>query len=194
MCEPYSTARPPASHAVRVIVSTGAPRASPSLGRRRRAGTHYLIGHPRHVAGGAQQLVEPACLEVVTAEWEHIHRHRVVHEREWFARREPEPFQPGHLCALRHAEGLRDVVGRRPDVEAADPCGRLLARLRQVVVQAGELHGPAHLRVHDLGADAALAHEHAALHQVLDRATHGGPGHPEPLGELHLVLQPTPAR
>ena len=33
MCEPYSTARPPASHAVRVVVSEG--RASTSLLQRR---------------------------------------------------------------------------------------------------------------------------------------------------------------
>jgi hypothetical protein len=98
-----------------------------------------------------------------------------VHQRERFARSEPEPLHPRHLGALRHAEGLGDVVGRRPHLEAADLRGRLLAGLRQVVVEAGQLDRPAHLRVHDLGTDAALAHEHPTLDEVLDGAAHGRP-------------------
>jgi len=39
-----------------------------------------------------------------------------------------------------------------------------------------------------------MGHQHAPVHQVLDRAAHGGPGDTEPVGELDLVLQPRPHR
>ena len=91
--------------------------------------------------------------------------------------------------AGRDAQRLGDGVGGGPDLQRADLGPRRAAGLREVVVEAGQLHRTAHLRVHDLGADAAAAHQHATLDQVADGLAHGGPGHTEPVGELHLVLQ-----
>src|SRR5688572_3348249 len=42
----------------------------------------------------------------------------------------------------------------------------------------------------DLRADAPLADEQPALHQVLDRAAGRRPGDAEPLGQVHLVFDP----
>ena len=76
-----------------------------------------------------------------------------------------------------------------PDLQRAHLRARCAAGLRQVVVQAGQLDRAAHLRVHDLGADAAAAHQHATLDEIADGLSHRGPGHTEPVGELHLVLE-----
>jgi hypothetical protein len=42
--------------------------------------------------------------------------------------------------------------------------------------------------VHDLGTDPAFAHQHAAFHQILDRAARGRARDAEPFGEVDLVL------
>jgi hypothetical protein len=81
------------------------------------------------------------------------------------------------------------VVGHRFDGERAHLGARLLPVLGEIVVQAAELDGPADLRVHDLGAHAALAHQHPALDQVLDGPPHRGPGDTQPIGQLDLVLE-----
>ena len=66
--------------------------------------------------------------------------------------------------------------------------GALPGRL-QVVVEAAQLQRALDLAVHDLGADAAAAHEQALVDEGLDGLADGGPGQPEPSGELDLVAE-----
>jgi hypothetical protein len=142
------------------------------------------------VPGGPEQLVEPTLLEVGAAQGEYVHRHRVVHQRQRLGVGVAQPFDPVDLRAERDAERLGDGVRGHPNLQQLDLGARCLTGLAQVVVEAGQLHRPAHLGMHDLGADATLAHQHAAFDQVADGAAHGRPGHPQPVGQLDLVLQP----
>jgi len=61
-------------------------------------------------------------------------------------------------------------------------------------MQAGQLHLAGDLGVHDLRADAALAHQQPAAHEVLERPAHGGLGQAELPGQVGLVVQPRPHR
>ena len=103
----------------------------------------------------------------------------------------PDQLAPQERSAStsnRNFEG-RQGVGGRTHLQRADLRPGRAAGLREVVVQAGQLHRTAHLRVDDLGADAPAAHQHATFDEVPDRLTHGGPRHTEPVGQLDLVLQ-----
>ena len=65
-------------------------------------------------------------------------------------------------------------------------CPVLLDEVRRV---RARLHRAAHLAVHDLGPDSALAGQHAAFDQVVDGVTHGGPRHTQSFGEIDFVGQ-----
>ena len=111
-----------------------------------------------------------------------------MHESEGFVVGVAQPFEPGDLGAGGDAQGLGHCVGGLDDAQVEHVGPGITGGRAEVVVQRGELDGPADLGVDDLSSDAALAYEHAALHEVLDGAAGGGPGDAEAFGEVHLVL------
>ena len=103
--------------------------------------------------------------------------------------RQPQPLHPVHVAALGDTERRGDLGGGRDDGVDEDLGRGALAGRLQVVVEAAELQRALDLAVHDLGADAAAAHEQALVDERLDGLADGGPGQAEPAGELDLVAQ-----
>jgi hypothetical protein len=60
--------------------------------------------------------------------------------------------------------------------------------------QAGQRDRSGDQAVHDLGAHAALADQHALVDHFRDRPAHRRPGEPEPAGQGDLVVEPVPER
>jgi hypothetical protein len=83
------------------------------------------------------------------------------------ARRDSSSSLASAAVAPRAPQRVGHLVGHRANVQQADLGARPLAGLDQVVVEAGQLHRGAP-SVHDLGADPALAHQHAPLNEVAD--------------------------
>ena len=175
------------------MVSSGAALLSPSA----RASAAVAARAPidcfamRSVdAAGAEQVVQALPLQVLGGQREQVGRDVVAHQRERLAVRAAQPLERVDLGALGQAQVQRDGPGGGQAAEADHGGGRIPAGLGQVVVQAGELDLAADLGVHDLGADAALADQQAAVDQVADGLAHGRPGQAEPVGQVDLVLEP----
>ena len=189
--------RPPSSQAVRVIVSIGAPRGvaeQAGLHRGGRLRPHHLVRDPRHVPGGAQQLVEPALLRSSACSASDVQRHRVVHERQRLVARVPDPLDAGHVGAAGTPSVSAIVVGGRAHLQRADLRARLaagLARGRRRGWSAPPGDGPWGARSgcrRRGGAPACRARPDKRWPCAWWAATHRA------VGELHLVLQPAADR
>ena len=87
------------------------------------------------------------------------------------------------------AQPAGDVRAGSHRLEAQHRGGRLLPGVREVVVEAGQLQGPAHLGLHDPGADAAPADDQPLVHELLHGPSHRRPGDAQLLGEHDLVVE-----
>ena len=74
------------------------------------------------------------------------------------------------------AQSPGDVRVGPHGLEAEHGGGRLLTGVREVVVEAGQLQGPAHLGLHDAGADAAPADDQPLVDELLHGPPHRRPG------------------
>ena len=99
-----------------------------------------------------------------------------------------------HLAVLRKAELARDLLVGRSDVVVEQLSGRLLAGPGEVVEEARQLDTAVHRVLHDLGADAALAHQQALVDEFLDRAPRRRPRQRQPLRQRQFVLEPVTGR
>jgi len=82
---------------------------------------------------------------------------------------------------------------RSTDLNSQAGAGHL-ARLGEVVVQAGQPLVATELRSHDLRSDAALADQQTLLHQFLDGLPSRRPGQAESSCQRQLVLEPITRR
>jgi hypothetical protein len=147
-----------------------------------------LPGDPRVDAAGPEQGVQPLHLEVFGGQLQQAGRNVVLHQRERLILGVTQPFEGVDGGALGQVELARDRVRDGFDTEAEHPRARFPPGLGQVFVQAGQLDLTAHLGVHDLRPDAALADQQPAVDQVPDGPAHGRPGQAEPVGQVDLVL------
>ena len=194
MCEPNSTARPVSSKVVRSMVSSGAPSGSPSRSAScggGRAGADGLAGAVQGDPGGAHQPVEAGGLQLPRCPARSSPAGQVVAQvRHRLAVRQPQPLDqraPRLPSATASAAATSAEAGST--VLTQHPGGGALARRLQVVVEAAQLQGALDLAVHDLGADAAAAHQQALVDERLDGLADGGAGQAEPRGQLDLVAQ-----
>ena len=160
------------------------------LGGRGVLGAHPLAGRAHPDARRPEQLIQAVLLQHLDAQVNEGGGQEVVHQRDRLAVGQPDPLQRVHQRPLGQLQRRRDPVAGVGDLDPDDLRGRGPARRGQVVVEAGQLHVAVDAFLGHQGPGAALADHQALVGQVQEGGPHRGPRHAEPLGQLHLVVQP----
>ena len=170
----------------------GAAGLAESAGLRGRGvlGAHPLGGRGHADTRRPEQLVEAMLLQHLDAQVHQCGGQVVVHQRDRLAVGQPDPLQRVHQGPLGQLQRGGDPVTGVGDLVADDLRGRGLAGRREVVVEAGQLDIAVDALVRDQGPRATLADHEALVGQVQEGGADGGARHAEPLGQLHLVVQP----
>ena len=187
--------RPVSSCITRRIVTSGAPTGRPSSAASAAVGgdgAEPLHGRVRAHPAVAEQRVQATPLEVVGGDRAgDVDEQPVAQDRERLRRR--TRTRSRSMCTTSvptaHAERVGDVVVGGDAVERHHRGDRLTADGGEVVEQARQLERTPHLIVDDLRADAAPAHEHAGVDEVLDGSPHRGARHLPAVGEVELVVE-----
>jgi hypothetical protein len=113
-----------------------------------------------------------------------------VHQRERCPVGEPQPLHRQHGRADGQQQGRGQLFVGRELGHREHRGGRLTASGQQVVVEAGQCDRPEDARGYHHRAQTTSADNETLIHQPLDRLPDRGPGHPELLGEVKLVVEP----
>jgi hypothetical protein len=157
---------------------------------RRVLGAHALGRGRQPDPRRPEQFVQAVLLQHLDAQVNEGGGQEVVHQGDGLAVGHPDPLQRVHQRALGQLQGLSDPVAGVDDLVPDHLRGRGPAGGREVVIQAGQLDVAVNALVGNLSPGAALSDHEALVRQVQERGPHRGTRHAQPLGELHLVLQP----